>query len=108
MRTANECMYEARLGHGGASSVTAYAGPASASVDTAPAVDFSPLDPHLVDDFWPRMATLRKKRRVNMCIAVVADLPGRTARTMSAVSGLHGGIALHADRARAVWLNRKA
>ena len=33
----------------------------SASVDTSPAVDFSPLDPELADDFWPRMNALRKE-----------------------------------------------
>jgi len=33
----------------------------SASVDTSPAVDFSPLDPELADDFWPRINTLREK-----------------------------------------------
>jgi len=34
---------------------------ASASVDTSPAVDFSPLDPELADDFWPRVNALREK-----------------------------------------------
>ncbi|MEX3738870.1 cytochrome P450 [Mycolicibacterium porcinum] len=33
----------------------------SASVDTSPAVDFSPLDPELADDFWPRINDLRDK-----------------------------------------------
>lgn len=33
----------------------------SASVGTSPAVDFSPLDPELADDFWPQINALRDK-----------------------------------------------
>jgi hypothetical protein len=115
----------------------------SASVDTARAVDFSPLDPQLADDFWPRIKTLRDQRRVSMDVAVDAALPrwpidvglvgahvltaihrfrGRrvgqspqpsgcrssTAERISAASGLLGGVALHGDRARGVWLSGQA